>query len=142
MPSMLEVMEGRLGIQEIPGKKHNPTIVAWATEIGWPSILDDETSWCSICMCSAALEAGLPMPPLSSRPAARSWLTWGVTVSRDDIQPGDVAVWPRGKAWQGHVSIVKEVLPDGRIKCIGGNQGGLAGGDAVTLTRPMDPQTA
>jgi hypothetical protein len=70
---------------------------------------------------------------------ARSWLTWGVKVELSAVAPGDVAIWPRGnpKGPYGHVNCVKEVRTKGgkvEVRCIGGNQGGLAGGDAVTLT--------
>ncbi len=141
--TMLSIMESRLGIQEVPGKGNNPIIVGWADAIGHPEVVADETSWCSICMCSAAMEAGAPMPAHNVRMLARSWLTWGVKVEIEDIQPGDVAIWSRGdpRGWQGHVNIVKEVLPDGRIKCIGGNQS-AKGGDAVTITKALDPKTA
>lgn len=139
-PTLLEVLESRLGIQEVPGAKHNPIIVGWAADAGHPEIVDDETSWCSLSMCSAAKEASLPFPPINVNPMARSWLTWGVKVDLSGIQPGDVAIWPRGnpKGPFGHVNCVKEVRQNGpkiEVRCIGGNQSGLAGGDAVTLTK-------
>jgi uncharacterized protein (TIGR02594 family) len=135
MPTMLEVMRSRLGIEEVPGKANNATIVRWATEVGWPSIKDDATPWCSICLCSAALEAGDPMPPLENRPMARSWLQWGAKVLPEDAQPGDVVIWPRGEPWQGHVNIIEEV-ENGFAICIGGNQTSLKGG-AVNRTRAI-----
>ena len=144
MPSMLEVMQSRLGIQEVKGaKEHNATIVGWAKAIGHPEVLDDETSWCSICASSAALEAGLPHPPKAINMLARSWLNWGEAVDIKDIKPGDVAIWPRGNStWQGHVNVVETVTIEGKVICIGGNQGGLKGGDAVTRTKPLDPAGA
>lgn len=139
MPTMLEVMQGRLGIQELPGTRNNPVIVGWAAKAGHPEIKDDETSWCSICMDSAAVEAGMPMPPVNINTMAKSWLTWGVTVKPEDVQAGDVCIWPRGdpRGPYGHVNIVESVTADRRkVICIGGNQGGLAGGDAVTRANP------
>jgi uncharacterized protein (TIGR02594 family) len=149
--SLLAVMESRLGIQEVPGKKHNPIIVGWFEDIGHAEVVDDETSWCSVCCASAAKEAGLPMPPVNVRMMARSWLTWGVGVPDGNAKPGDVAIWPRGdpKGWQGHVNVVKEVrrniVPGGndiQVRCIGGNQSGLKGGDAVTLSGWQDASKA
>lgn len=140
-PTLLDVMESRLGIQEIPGAKNNPVILEWFAAVGHPEIKSDETSWCSICVGSAAVEANLPIPAVNVNMMARSWLTWGVEVKPENIQPGDVAIWPRGdpKGWQGHVNVVKEVLPSGKIKCIGGNQSAPAGGgDAVTITKATD----
>ena len=118
---LLAVMQSRLGIKEIPGPEHNEIIVSWWAEVGWGGIKDDETAWCSICLCSAAKEAGLPMPPHDVRPLARGWLKWGVPA---EPQPGAVGVWPRGTSdWQGHCAVVERVLPNGKVQCIGGNQG-------------------
>lgn len=147
MPTLLEVWESRLGVQEVPGPKHNPIIVGWAADAGHPEIVDDETSWCSLSMCSAAKEAGLPFPPVNVNPMARSWLTWGVKVGVADVQQGDVAIWPRGnpKGPYGHVNCVADVrVKNGRveIRCIGGNQSGPKGGDAVTLTGWLDASKA
>ena len=144
MPTMLEVMQSRLGISEVRGAKHNPVIVGWAKEIGHPEVVDDETSWCSIACCSAAIEAGLPTPAHNVRMMARSWLTWGVKVDPKSVAPGDVAVWSRGdpRGWQGHVNVVEAVKPDGRVICVGGNQSTGKGYDAVTRTTPQDPRKA
>lgn len=142
MPTLLEVMQSRLGIQELPGRGHNPVIVGWFKSIGHPEVQDDETSWCSVCCGSAAIEAGWPIPPVNVNMLARSWLTWGREVAIDDIQPGDVAVWPRGNSsWQGHVNVVESVKGK-KVVCIGGNQGGLAGGDAVTRAKPRSVSEA
>lgn len=143
MATLLEVWNSRLGIQEIPGKKHNPIIVGWAKDAGHPEIADDETSWCSLSMCAAAKEAGLPFPPVNVNPMAKSWMTWGIAVRLEDAAPGDVMVWQRGAvgSWMGHVNCVKEVRRvGGRVETrnVGGNQGGLKGGDAVTLTGWQD----
>jgi uncharacterized protein (TIGR02594 family) len=137
MPTLLEVMQSRIGIQENPSKgAHNPVIVGWFKAVGHPEIHDDETSWCSVCCGSAAADAGLPIPPVNVNMMARSWLTWGVSVPINDIRPGDVAVWPRGNSsWQGHVNVVESV-GDGKVVCVGGNQGGMKGGDAVTRSKP------
>jgi uncharacterized protein (TIGR02594 family) len=133
-------MQSRVRIQEVPGPQNNPIIVGWFGAIGHPEVTDDETSWCATCLGSACIEAGLPVPPLNVRMMARSYLTWGIGVPLNAIAPGDVAVWPRGdpKGWQGHINVVQDVrrVSETRIevRCIGGNQGGLKGGDAVTLS--------
>lgn len=54
---------------------------------------------------------------------ARSFLSWGVAV--DEPQPGDIAIFPRGQAWQGHVGFyVSTVYRDGEkwYWILGGNQ--------------------
>lgn len=144
MPAILEVMQSRIGIAEIRGKKHNPIIVQWFADVGHPEVQDDETAHCSACIGSAAIEAGLPTPPHNVVLMARSWLTWGVKVPLTDIQPGDVAIWARGdpQGWQGHVNVVETVNPDGTIVCVGGNQSTGKGYDAVTRTKPLSAKGA
>lgn len=134
----LNLMIERLGVQEIPGETHNPTIIGWFKAVGHPEIEADETSWCAICLGSALKECDLPIPPTNVNMLARSYLTYGV---KCEPKPGAIAIWPRGKAWQGHVNVVEEVRPDGKVICIGGNQS-MRGGDAVTRTKPMDPKGA
>ena len=57
---------------------------------------------------------------------ARAFLDWGQKVSKEDIQPGDIVVFPRGnQGWQGHVGffIKKEVINNITFYMIlGGNQ--------------------
>jgi cell wall-associated NlpC family hydrolase len=57
---------------------------------------------------------------------ARSFLYWGERVQREDIQRGDVVIFPRGNAgWQGHVGFYVETqVHDGKEYWIvlGGNQ--------------------
>ena len=57
---------------------------------------------------------------------ARSFLLWGQTISRHNIQPGDIVVFPRGTSgWQGHVGIFHEsVRRNGKTVWVilGGNQ--------------------
>lgn len=134
----LDVMRARLGVQERPGAEHNPTILAWFAAVGHPEITADEVSWCAITVGSGLVECGLPIPPRDVNMLARSYLSYGVKCAP---QPGAIAIWPRGKAWQGHVNVVESVLDDGRVICIGGNQS-AKGGDAVTRTGPLDPATA
>lgn len=138
MPSLIEVWDSRLGIAEITGPQHNEIILQWWRDAGHPEIIDDETAWCSGSLCSAAKEAGLPFPPVNVNPMARSWLTMGVGVKPNDVQPGDVIVWPRGKpnSGSGHVNMARHVRKTGdkiEVRCIGGNQSHPSGG-AVTLT--------
>jgi uncharacterized protein (TIGR02594 family) len=132
MPSLIEVWESRLGVKEVPGKGTNPVIDEWCADAGHPE-LNDNDAWCSVSMASAAKAADLPFPPKNVNAAARSWLTMGVTINPDDVQPGDVLVWPRGNStWQGHVNCCHEVRTyrgKVQVKAIGGNQS-----NAVTIT--------
>ena len=57
---------------------------------------------------------------------ARSFLSWGEPVEREDIQRGDIVVFPRGNVgWQGHVGFYVETqMHNGKEVWIvlGGNQ--------------------
>jgi len=132
----LDVMRSRLGVQEIAGDKDNPVIMGWFEAIGHPEIEHDETSWCAVTVGSALKECKLPIPPREINMLARSYLNYGTPC---EPKPGAIAIWPRGKSWQGHVNIIERINPDGKLICIGGNQGAKG---AVTETAPMDPAKA
>lgn len=57
---------------------------------------------------------------------ARSFLNWGIAVSPDNIQYGDIVVFPRGDSdWQGHVGFYAGTIFSGQTKfylILGGNQ--------------------
>jgi len=50
-------------------------------------------------------------------------LHWGNDVKQEDIQRGDLVVFPRGTSeWQGHVGFFFDEVEDGRWIILGGNQ--------------------
>lgn len=87
------------------------------------------TEWCAA-FVNAILEIdGIPnlneqdtYPPLM----ARSFLYWGERVETDDIQRGDIVIFPRGnEGWKGHVGFYVEtqIIDDKEYWVIlGGNQ--------------------
>lgn len=131
-PRWLEVARGELGTAEIRGARDNARVVEYhqATSL---RARDDETSWCSSFVNWTMRQSGIEG---TGSAAARSWLRWGQAVPRDSAhaRPGDVIVFPRGNnPAQGHVAIVSEVLPNGMVRVVGGNQGqGQGRPDAVT----------
>lgn len=136
VPRWLEVARGELGTHEIRGRENNPRVLEYhqATSL---KATNDETSWCSSFVNWTMRQAGVRG---TNSAAARSWLNWGQAVTQDTahVKPGDVIVFPRGNnPAQGHVAIVSEVLANGQVRVVGGNQRGetLADGsrpDAVT----------
>jgi len=106
------------GVREIPGEKHDPTVLQYYADSGHPQIDDDETAWCSA-FCGAMLErAGYPG---SKSLAARSYLQWGKKLAKP--KQGCIVVFWRGspRSWMGHVGFfVKE--DDTHIWVLGGNQ--------------------
>ena len=54
---------------------------------------------------------------------ARGFLQWGMPVAKNDIQRGDIVVFPRGnQGWQGHVGFYVMTTKDGYWMILGGNQ--------------------
>lgn len=111
-----------IGVQEIPGKKHNPTIVGWLRRLAtW--INDDETAWCSAFVDHCARETGREH---TGKLNARSWLDVGEPVPLSQARPGDVVIFWRGSrdSWTGHVAFLEHVnFKRGLIYVLGGNQG-------------------
>ena len=120
MNELLNIGLSQYGVKEIPGTKHNPTIVGYSKEIGYGGIVDDETAWCSIFLNWCALKAGLHR---SKKLNARSWLNIGEEVK--EPQAGDVVIfWRESKnSWKGHVAIYVNHSENKKyINCLGGNQ--------------------
>lgn len=85
-----------------------------------------QTEWCAA-FVNAILEKdgvpnlydlGSPHPLL-----ARQFLEYGTRVRKQDIQRGDLVIFPRGReGWQGHVGFYIGEGPDGTWVILGGNQ--------------------
>lgn len=74
------VLEARkhVGLKEIPGPKHNPTILKWANVLGKKlgiQVTDDETPWCGTFVAHCMNTVGIAPPSIAVR--AKSWATWG-----------------------------------------------------------------
>lgn len=106
------------GTHEIAGARHNPVIVGYFRDAGFPDIKDDETAWCAAAVNAALERNGIPG---SKSLAARSFEKWGVEADTPRI--GDVVVMWRGSrtGWQGHVGLyVRESAT--HVYVLGGNQ--------------------
>lgn len=78
MPPWLTIAKSYVGLKEIPGKLHNPTILGWlksyALNIGPWGKGRDETPWCAVFVSHCLETAGLE----STRDArAKSYATYG-----------------------------------------------------------------
>lgn len=116
-----------LGLKEVPGKKHNSTILGWWKSLK-QAIRDDETPWCGGFVGATLLE-GNPNIKLPKNPAgARNYLELGIPLERPAY--GAVVVFWRGKksGWSGHVGYVVGEDKHGNLMVLGGNQG-----DAVNI---------
>lgn len=118
-----------IGMREFAGVAHNPAIVAMLNRVD-PSVLNDETPWCSAFVNHVTFLLGLPR---SGSLAARSWLMVGEPVTLDRALPAyDVVILTRGPqapaanviAAPGHVGFFAEWKPDRNVvRVLGGNQG-------------------
>ena len=83
------------------------------------------TEWCAA-FVNAILEMdGIPgSESVSDYPlTARSFLKWGSPINPQDIQKGDIVVFPRGNTgWQGHVGFYAGRGTNGMWVILGGNQ--------------------
>ena len=85
------------------------------------------TEWCAAFVNSVLEESGIVSNKDHKYPlTARAFLDWGSKVSKEDIRPGDIVVFPRGnRGWQGHVGFyISTVELDGveYYNILGGNQ--------------------
>jgi len=83
--------------------------------------------------CAAFVNAVLEESNIESNNAeheypllARSFLDWGQGISKEDIKPGDLVVFPRGnQRWQGHVGFYLKTQEINGVEyyyILGGNQ--------------------
>jgi uncharacterized protein (TIGR02594 family) len=123
-PRILVQAVKHLGVKEIVGSKHNPTILGWARELSLDRVYNaDEIPWCGLFIAYCAKMAGLDVVP---KPLwALSWATWGNAVTEPML--GDILTFKRNGG--GHVGIyVGE--DDTHFHVLGGNQN-----DSVSVSR-------
>ncbi|PYQ26983.1 MAG: TIGR02594 family protein [Acidobacteria bacterium] len=108
-PRLLKEALRHFGVVEAAGNHDNPTILAWARELGLRDYRHDATAWCGLFLALCAQRAGYPPPatPLW----ALSWKTWGTAAPEPML--GDVLVFRRNvldpathkSALYGHVGL-------------------------------------
>lgn len=112
----IDEAKSHIGLAEVPGVKHNPTIQVWLKKLNaWWT--DDETPWCGVFVAWCMQAAGIAVPKYYMR--AKDWATWGVALSRPVV--GCVVVFERKGG--GHVGFVLGQDQRGNLMVIGGNQG-------------------
>jgi uncharacterized protein (TIGR02594 family) len=115
-PDWLTKAKRYTGLREVPGPRHNPTIIKWLEKLNawWRN---DETPWCGVFCAAVMQEAGLPYPKLYMR--AKAWSDYGAMLRPDRLAPGAILVFDR--AGGGHVGFY--VGEDaGFYYVLGGNQ--------------------
>lgn len=105
-----------VGLAEVLGKAHNPTIQNWLRTLSaWWS--DDETPWCGTFVAHCLRETGRDVPKNWFR--ALSWVDAGTRL--DTPAFGCIVVFSR--VGGGHVGFVVGRDRQGNLMVLGGNQG-------------------
>lgn len=133
----MKAATAKMGIREIAGSKHNPTILGWLKLLGaWWS--NDEEPWCGTFVAICLKEANLPIIKHWYR--AKAWAEYGVRVN-----PGYGALLVFGREGGGHVGFyVGEALRMIRGKptlCYyvrGGNQANMVKDAWLEASRLID----
>lgn len=116
------------GMREIPGAPTEPRIAAMLKRLkAWWA--DDETPWCGTFVAAVMLDCSIP--PAKAWYRAKDWLNWGQRIDYPAV--GAIVVFNRSGG--GHVAIVVGQDNDGRLLCIGGNQGNKVGVDPFDRAR-------
>ena len=117
LPELKWIAEARkhIGLKEIKGSKHNPTILSWLQRLkAWWH--EDESAWCGTFVAYCLDMAGVPFPKHWYR--ALDYLNYGTKLYKPAY--GCVAVKKRKGG--GHVCFVVGTTEEGKLVCLGGNQ--------------------
>lgn len=97
-PRWLATAKSYIGVREVPGARHNSTIVGWLKRLkAW--WLDDETPWCGVFVAECMSANGFELPKNWMR--ASVWGTWGTNLRASHVAPGAILVFTRKGG--GHV---------------------------------------
>ena len=85
------------------------------------------TEWCAAFVNAVLEESDIVSNNDHRYPlTARAFLDWGQKVSKGDIRPGDIVIFPRGnQGWQGHVGFYLKTQTINGVEhylILGGNQ--------------------
>lgn len=100
LPRMIQEALNLFGTLEKQGPRNNPTILAWANELGLSnSYSADEIPWCGLFAAIVAKRAG--KSPVENPLWARNWARFGIKSPQASL--GDVLVFARNGG--GHVGL-------------------------------------
>ena len=129
-PQWMAIARREMGVEEIPGDRHNPRVVQYLntlTNISQAYRDRDETAWCSGFVNWCLIAAGYTG---TNHGLATSWRNWGYAL--DVGQPGAITVVRKrnatsdastGSTTGNHVAFFVEGNSRS-IRLLGGNQGG------------------
>nr|DAQ70026.1 MAG TPA: Tail associated lysozyme [Caudoviricetes sp.] len=114
-----------IGLAEIKGPRHNPTIIQWLKDMGKYSgenkswYYEDESAWCGLAVGHALGVSGRFVVPEWFR--ALKWSDEKYLTKLDKPAYGCIGVKERKGG--GHVFFVVGLISPGYVACLGGNQG-------------------
>lgn len=108
-----------VGLKEIPGIKHNSTILSWLKSLKalWS---DDETPWCGVYTAHCLKSVGIEPPKFWMRALAYNE-EWGVRLNN----PIEGCIVTFNRKGGGHVGFVAGTNKDGQLIVLGGNQNNM-----------------
>lgn len=114
--SWIEEAKKHIGLSEIVGKQHNPTIINWLIQLNawWR---DDETPWCGTFVAHCLKETNRKLPKHWYR--AKAYVHYGTPLKQPAY--GCIVVFERQGG--GHVGFVVGRDKEGHLMVLGGNQG-------------------
>jgi len=119
IPAWLDFARTLHGVAEVPGPRHNPTILSWWKALGVKVLglvaTTDEIAWCGVYVAWCMRHVGIDPPPIAAR--AKAWATWG-----QPCTPGLGAILVFGRTGGGHVGFYEGERADAYL-VLGGNQG-------------------
>jgi uncharacterized protein (TIGR02594 family) len=120
-PTWLAHARTLIGVAEIPGARHNATIVGWVKQL-WAWLgLNDETPWCGTFVAHCLMAVGIQWAKKGFR--ALEWKSYGVP-GHVGGAPGLGAIAVLQREGGGHVGFVTGRTADGLfVRILGGNQG-------------------
>lgn len=115
-PAWIVEATKHIGLKEIPGPKHNPTILQWIKNLGgW--FTDDETPWCGTFIAQCLKEAGRGVPKHWYR--ALAYESYGTRLAK----PAYGCIGVMSRTGGGHVAFIVGETKDGKyLVGLGGNQ--------------------
>ena len=117
LPELAWIAEARkhIGLREIKGSKHSPTILSWLKKLkAW--WYEDESAWCATFVAHCLAESRITYPKHWYR--ALDYLNYGTKL----IRPAYGCVAVKQRKGGGHVCFVVGQTKEGKLVCLGGNQ--------------------
>lgn len=115
-PAWIVEATKHIGLKEIVGPKHNPTIISWIKNLGgW--FTDDETPWCGTFIAQCLKETGRGVPKHWYR--ALAYESYGAKL----VKPAYGCIGVMSRTGGGHVTFIVGETKDGKyLVGLGGNQ--------------------